>query len=415
MVTRRARTLLLITVAIVALVFVAGASAQSVTNPPSIPVSPPGGPPPGRPPTTLTPPPPALSLGYLQLYPRDFHFSETLYGAAFQPGELVAVTADNLRWSAVKATADANGSFSIPANFTWVFCGPGATTHPAPVFHASGSDRSTARVALISPGCPDLEAMSEIGTGFPPINSAGSGAVGSGTAVAIHAGTVSPPGSSTATASPEPKPTPTPIIATVMVRGFGFHPHENVSIKELDFGYGVFPDTSHVIADELGTFSASMKAYGPPPCSSPNAMPALSATGDGGTAVIGHILWRSTVMIACPIMKSQPGQPQPPGSGSFGPDLPGSTSLSLGISLHSVRLKPGQWETATIESGAAGQVSVLVRYPRHGTMQRSVSLRAAGHMTIRWRIPAGAHRGKAHITISLQPGGVSLTQTLSIG
>lgn len=87
-------------------------------------------------------------------WPYDLHFAHVdLNGEFFQPGEKITITAEHISVPATTVTADANGQFNVFVDFTWQFCGPGATSNPAPIFHAAGNHGSSNTLTIPAPPC----------------------------------------------------------------------------------------------------------------------------------------------------------------------------------------------------------------------------------------------------------------------
>jgi hypothetical protein len=237
--------------------------------------------------------------------PFDFHFRDQLAGSSFQPGEDVTITVDHAAVSPVRVSADSFGSFEVTVEYTWLFCGAGAGSQPAPVFHARGAAGSTVDLVRPAPPCPDLESLQQ----QPPIPTPGPGTQGTaivGTAVAGTAVAVPPqpvvPGASVTPSTPRPWPTPQPFLLPFDAWGFGFVPNEHVSIQEHDAPGGLAPPAVQATADDLGRLHVVLQAS----VARCTPLPTLVAQGDKGTTVTAPLNWRDLIMAPCPAYPAAP-------------------------------------------------------------------------------------------------------------
>jgi hypothetical protein len=414
------RTLLVLILAAVGLVWAAVASAQTG------PTGPPVGtavPPPGNPGGKLGP-----TLFAPGEYPFDFHFHQQIYGYGFQAGEQVTMTIDGVATPAMTATADGNGDFSATADFTWVFCGPGATSQAAPTIHAHGDAGSDAVFAFAAPPCPELVSQGDFGGPVPDGGTGKSdgGVVSSGTAVASTAvaiGTVQPVPVGTPIISPAPVvlPTPTPHLVTFNIQGFGFAAGEHVSIRETNIAQASQLAAVATSADASGRFEITMQAYVPFPCGPGSASgPELVATGDKGTSLVSRLNWiNPLLMVACPVHVG-PGDPgTPPPDNPPVPAANSGTGAQTPSTLLALRLRPataraGRMEHAVVRTAGTGVATLIVRYPSHGATHRSIHVPTSGAAGIQWRVPRSVHSGTAAIRLTFEPGHLSLQGSLTV-
>jgi hypothetical protein len=229
--------------------------------------------------------------------PFDFIFTDSLYGSGFKPGEQVTVTIEGGARQPVTAVADGSGTFEASLRYTWVFCGPHASYHGPPTFHAVGNQGSIADLTKPSLPCPDLASLQQQLL-VPTPGPGGSGTAIAGTAVAGTAVVItavpSTPGAVPRT--PHPWPTPQPFLLTFDVWGFGFALGEKVTVQETNIS-GIEPLPSvGATADTLGRLHGTLQAY-VRRCSPP---PLLVAHGDQGTTVTAPLNWRDLIMVPCP-------------------------------------------------------------------------------------------------------------------
>jgi hypothetical protein len=196
-------------------------------------------------------------------------------------------------------------------------------------------------------------------------------------------------------------PTQTPRLVTFDLQAFGFVPGEHVTLQERNSPGGT-PAAVHTVADGQGRLEAAMEAYVPGFCSGAPMPPMVAATGDQGTAVVAPLSWIAP-LIACPML----GAPSGDGTGLPSPVPPGMVhGLALGIRNSVVH--PGQGQMLSIHLTGAGVARVTVRYAIHGVMRRTVSIDDGGRSQVRWTVPRGAHRGTAHVQVTVDPQGLSL-------
>jgi len=412
-----------LTLALILLTAGTGAIAQSaLASPqPPVPVSPPPGgvkPPSGPPIATAPALYDAVSFGF----PHDFHFDDHIYGSGFKPGERVTVSVSNVSAPAQQTSAGNDGSFSVEMPYTWVFCDANGARRPAPVFSAIGSLGSTATVTRLPTPCPLLFATWPDLRGAYPTGSGSGSVVASGTAVAVPIVPVpvSPPAS-----GPQPAPIEqsAPRLVTMTVNGFGFVPGERVSVQQpADSPYPALPAVAGV-ADAQGRIQLPVQVYLPPFCSGPFFVPRLVATGDRGTSVVATVFVRQSLMIACPYHRPLPGNPQPPAPStvqnpSVAPGLPAAAGATaptnadvmpaLSFRLHPAVGHPGKLQHAAVQTTTGGTVSLSVIYPAHRVVHVAATVGAAGRATLRWRTPRYTHAGAAHLTVTFNPGQLSL-------
>ncbi len=401
---------------------VAAQSALASPQPPVAVSPPPGGSAP--PPVSLKAAPPALYDAVSFGFPHDFHFDDHIYGSGFKPGEQVTVRVSNVSAPVQQTTAGSDGSFSVEMSYTWVFCNANGAQRAAPVFSASGDLGSAATVTRLPTPCPllfaawpDLKAASPTGSGTGSV-------VASSTAVAVPI-PVGPPSGQ----EPAPIVRSAPRLATVMLNGFGFVAGERVSVQQL--ASSLYPAVPAVagVADAQGRIQFPVQVYLPPFCSGPFFVPRLVATGDHGTSVVSTVFVRQMVMIACPYHRPPgggtpaPGNPQPPAPGavqnpSIAPVSPGAANAAaptsadvtpaLSFRLHPAVGHPGKLERAAVQTATGGRVSLSVVYPAHRVVHASATVGAGGHTTLRWHTPRHTHAGAAHLTVTFEPGQLSL-------
>jgi len=401
-------SLLVLLVAIVGVVTSARAQTSvPQPNPPPSEVGPPSGgqaSPPGGPPKPSEP-----YLAAVTLYPYDFQCHLQLYGNGFKADERVTIAAENVRVQPVAVTADDGGSFVATVDFAWVFCGPRATSYAAPAFTARGDTGTTARYSLLSPPCPEMTASEHMQ--LPPPQSGG-GVVSSGTAVVVGTGVVVPggllpPGKPPVAVTPQPMPTQTPRLVTFDLQAFGFVPGEHVTLQERNSPGGT-PAAVNTVADSQGRLVVGIEVYVPGFCSGASIPPMVAATGDQGTAVVAPLSWIAP-LIACPTM----GAPNGDGTGLPSP-VPPAMVNGLALGIRNSVVHPGKGQTLSIHRTGAGIARVIVRYPIHGVMRRTVSIDDGGRGQVRWTVPRGAHRGTAHVQVMVDPGGLSLATTFQV-
>jgi hypothetical protein len=328
----RRRWLVALVVVLCGCVTAADAAAQGVppTQPgPGIPVPSPSSGTPGSYPTPLPPKQAGPSLLVLggPVSPFDFHFRDQLAGSFFQPDEDVTVTVDHAAVSPLRVTADSFGSFVVAVEYSWFFCGAGAGTQPAPVFHARGAAGSTADLVRPAPPCPDLESMQQ----QPPVPTPGPGTRGTavvgtavaGTAIAVTAQPVTP-GASVPPSTPRPWPTPQPFLLPFDAWGFGFVSGEHVTIQEHDSPGGLAPPAVQGTADDLGRLHVVLQAS----VARCTALPTLVAQGDRGTTVTAPLNWRDLIMAPCPAAPGEPG-PGPDRTESVPTPVPATTKATV--------------------------------------------------------------------------------------
>lgn len=405
------RTVFSLVVLLISLVVVVtSARAQTSVpepNPPASEVGPPSGgpvPPPGGPPKPTGP-----YLSAAAQYPSDFQYHLQLYGNGFKADEWVTITAEHVTMQPVVVTAGDGGSFVATVDFTWVFCGPRATSAVAPALTARGDTGTTARFSLLTPPCPEMTAREHLQ--LPPPQSGG-GVVSSGTAVVIGTavavpGGPLPPSTPPVAVTPHPMPTQPPRLVTFDLQAFGFVPGEHVTLQERNSPGGTLA-TVHAVADSQGRLVAGMEAYVPGFCSGAPIPPMVAATGDQGTAVVAPLSWIAP-LIACPTM----GAPNGDAKGLPSP-VPPAMVNGLALGIRNSVVHPGKGQTLSIHLTGAGIARVIVRYPIHGVMRRTVSINDGGRGQVRWTVPRGAHRGTAHVQVMVDPGGLSLATTFQV-
>jgi hypothetical protein len=86
--------------------------------------------------------------------------------------------------------------------------------------------------------------------------------------------------------------------------------------------------------------------------------------------------------------------------------------LALGIRTSVVH--PGNGQMLSIHLTGAGTARVTVRYPIHGVMRRTVTIGDDGRGQMQWTVPRGAHRGTAHVQVTVDPGGLSLATIFQV-
>ncbi len=402
---------------------IAAAQSALASPQPPVPVSPP---PSGSvpPPVSLKASPPALYDAVSFGFPHDFHFDDHLYGSGFKPGERVTVSVSNVSAPLQQTSAGSDGSFSVEMSYTWVFCDANGARHPAPIFSATGDLGSAATATRLPTPCPllfaawpDLRAASPTGSGSGSV-------VASGTAVAVPI-----PGGPPAGQQPAPIAQSAPRLATMPLNGFGFVPGERVSVQQL--ASSLYPALPAVVgvADAQGRIQFPVQVYLPPFCSGPFFVPRLVATGDRGTSVVSTVFVREMLMIACPYHRppgigvgtpAPPGNPQPSAPStvqnpSVAPVSPGATAPTtadvtpaLSFRLHPAVGHPGKLERAAVQTATGGTVSLSVVYPAHRVVHVSATVGAAGQATLRWHTPRHTHAGAAHLTVTFEPGQLSL-------
>ncbi len=397
---------LLVSVVVVVTSARAKASVLGLNPPPSV-VGPPSGvpiPPPGGPPKPTGP-----YLAAATLYPYDFQYHLQVYGNGFKADERVTITAEHVTMQPVVVTAGDGGSFVATVDFTWVFCGPRATSAVAPAFTARGDTGTTASFSLLSPPCPEMTAREHLQ--LPPPQPGG-GVVSSGTAVvvgtavAVPGGSL-PPDTPPVAVTPHPMPTQTPRLVTFDLQAFGFVPGEHVTLQERNSPGGT-PAAVNDVADGQGRLEVGMEEYVPGFCSGALMPPMVAATGDQGTAVVTPLSWIAP-LIACPTM----GAPNGDGTGLPSP-VPPAMVKGLALGIRNSVVHPGKGQTLSIHRTGAGIARVIVRYPIHGVMRRTVSIDDGGRGQVRWTVPRGAHRGTAHVQVMVDPGGLSLATTFQV-
>jgi hypothetical protein len=387
----------------------------------------------------------SYQFGYGSL-PYDFRFTDTIVGSDFQPGEQVTITVQNVSVAPVTVTVDSYGSFTTTMSFTWMFCGPKATTQPPPIFKAVGNQGSTAEYAESAPPCPLLMVVPPKLVENPTPEPRATGIVtvvpiGTAAPMTVIAQPMPPapaPVPSRRGSDPvQPIPTFTPLLETLNIEGFGFVPGEQVALHIVEPSAVVAPPAPHVVADELGRIQATVQAYLPPPCGSWGGLPLLVAIGDKGTSVVTRLFWpRPWPLVAldmpCPVFR-QPGGPPNPGSApgttptSTPPGItPTSTSQNptvptqqpssdvLSIRLHPTTVHPGGIERAIIEADGAGSVRLVIRYPGHRIAHLSRQIGGSGHLVVRWRVPRTVHHGRARVHVTFEPEHISLLAEFTI-
>lgn len=394
-------------VALVTVALISGAQAQVPPPNPTLPKPVPP-PPVGTPVVPPGPAEPFLTGAFA--FPADFHYHTQLLGYGFKPGEHVRLSGDHVAVDAVAVTADESGSFAVPVDFTWVFCGPSARSDPPPVFHATGDDGSAATMEFQAPQCPELLVRPKIEDIPPPGNPGTGPGVVVGTAIAVTSLPLTAmPATTPEPVTPMPVPTWPPRLQSFDVRGFGFAPGEIVTLTEKDSPVPA-PPAGSATADAAGRFEATVQAYVPGLCSGAPE-PSLIATGDRGTSAQAPI-WTIEPMIACPIRGGPDVPPVPnPSPAAAATSV---TSSSLSLSLAPPVAKRGRGERATLHTSGAGTAKMTIRYPGRGTGHLTVSIGRSGLGTAKWTIPSQARKGTATISVSFMPGKLSLKTSLRI-
>lgn len=312
-----------------------------------------------------SPPPPSgasagLSINLANPFPADFHFSGTLQGYYFKPGEHVTVGMQGVTVPSVTATANSSGAFSVPVSYTWVFCGARGASKSPPIFTAIGEDGSTARFDQAAQPCPLL---------------------------------VSQPSADAQLESPTG-----PQLVTFTVEGFGFAPGEVVTLQEPAAVEHPAASSTSAVADANGTIQAQVHAYLPPPCTMWQTPPSVEAVGAKGTSVLSVLNWWQVSMMGCP----PPGTPAGGGTptpGSAGTSQTSSPAVSLQLAHASV--KRGRVQQALVKVDEPGHLKLTIRYANRRSRSLTATLSAAGSHLFRWRIPRTTHAGVARITVRM--------------
>lgn len=393
-VNHRARMAAALCVAALMLLAAGGVAAQTSSTTPQVT------------PVVVPPPPPAPSGPSLGVdavgYPFDFHFAGHIFGYGFKSGERVTVTIRNVSALPAAIRAGPDGRFSTALAFTWVFCGPNASTQPSPVVVASGDEGSQAQYNFPRATCPMLVSAEVFGKGAP--TSALHPAAHSVPAGAVTGHpSVSGPEPAGGTPVASGSDTFPPRLAQFDLQGFGFVPGEHVSVQE-NFGSLTTPSPVTALADNQGRLHFSLQAYVPGHCST-GPVPLVLASGDQGTAVAAPLSWRDPIMSPCPVVS--PGRSTTARASAV-------ASQPIAASLHPSSGHPGATERLHVRAEGASGVSLTVTYAGGSTAHRSATVPSSGYTTVRWVVPSSGSSGVAHIELTVEPGHFVLPFTFTV-